>query len=173
MTTKKTSATEAATKQIEDVVEVGKKSVEQAMKASTESYDQAISMTKEQVEKASEVFFKSYDEATALNKESIDAVVQAGEVLTKGAETVGKAYYEVTQASAEASVEATKAMMGAKTAKEFVEIQAEFARTSFDNILSESTRLSEVSVKVANEAFEPLQKQLNSSLEKALKAPSL
>ena len=34
MATKKTSATEAATKQIEDVVEVGKKSVEQAMKAS-------------------------------------------------------------------------------------------------------------------------------------------
>ena len=173
MTTKKTSATEAATKQIENVVEVGKKSVEQAMKASTKSYDQAISMTKEQVEKASEVFFKSYDEVTALNKESVDAVVKAGEVLTKGAETFGKAYYEIAQASAEASVEATKAMMGAKTAKEFVEIQAEFARTSFDNFLSESTRLSEVSVKVANEAFEPLQKQLNTSFEKAFKAPSL
>ena len=173
MTTKKTSATEAATKQIEDAVEVGKKSVEKAMKASTESYEQAISMTKEQVEKASEAFFKSYDEATALNKESIDAVVKAGEVLTKGAETFGKAYYEIAQASAEASVEATKAMMGAKTAKELVEIQAEFARTSFDNFLSESTRLSEVSVKVANEAFEPLQKQLNTSFEKAFKAPSL
>ena len=173
MTTKKTSATEAATKQIEDAVEVGKKSVEQAMKDSTESHEQAISMTKEQGEKASEAFFKSYDEATALNKESIDAVVKAGEVLTKGAETVGKAYYEVTQASAEASVEATKAMMGAKTAKEFLELQAEFARTSFDNFLSESTRLSEVSVKVANEAFEPLQKQLNTSFEKVFKVPAL
>ena len=162
-----------ATKQIEDAVEFGKKSVEQAMKVSTESYEQAISMTKEQAGKASEAFFKSYDEATALNKESIDAVVQAGEVLTKGAETVGKAYYEITQASAEASVEATKAMMGAKTAKEFVEIQAEFARTSFDNFLSESTRLSEMSMKVANEAFEPLQKQLNTSFEKAFKAPAL
>ena len=173
MATKKTSETEAATKQIEDVVEVGKKSVEQAMKASTKSYDQAISMTKEQVEKASEVFFKSYDEATALNKDSVDAVVKAGEVLTKGAETFGKAYYEIAQASAEASVEATKALMGAKTAKECVEIQAEFARTSLDNFLSESTRLSEVSVKVANEAFEPLQKQLNTSFEKAFKVPAL
>ena len=170
MTTRKTNAKEAATKQIEDAVEFGKKSVEQAMKVTTESYEQAISTTKEQAGKASEAFFKSYDEATALNKESIDAVVQAGEVLTKGAETVGKAYYEITQASAEASVEATKAMMGAKTAKEFVEIQAEFARTSYDNFLSESTRLSEMSVKVANEAFEPLQKQLNTSLEKAFKA---
>ena len=173
MTTKKTSATEAATKHIEDAAEVGKKSVEQVMKASTESCEQAISMTKEQVEKASEVFLNSYDDATALNKESIDAVVKAGEVLTKGAKTVGKACYEITQASAEASVKAATAMMGAKTTKEFVEIQADFARTSFDNFLSESTRLSDISVKVVNEAFEPLQKQLNTSFEKAFKAPAL
>ena len=171
--TKKTSATEAASKRIEDAVEVGKKSVEQAMKASTESYEQTISMTKEQIEKASEALLNSYDEASALNKESIDAVVKAGEILTKGAETVGNAYYEITQASAEASVKATKAMMRAKTTKEFVEIQAEFTRTSFDSFLSESTRLSEMSVKVVNEAFEPLQKQLNTSFEKAFKAPAL
>ena len=172
MTTRKSSAKEAATKQIEDAVEVGKKSVEQAMKTSTESYEQAISMTKEQVGKASEALFKTYDEATALNKESIDAVVKAGEVLTKGVEAVSKAYYEITQASAEAGVKATKAMLGAGSAKEMVEIQGEFARTSFDNFLSESTRLSEMSVKVANEAFEPLQKQLNTSFEKAFKAPA-
>ncbi|MEC9182830.1 MAG: phasin family protein, partial [Pseudomonadota bacterium] len=71
------------------------------------------------------------------------------------------------------SVEATKAMMGAKTAKEFVEIQAEFARTSLDNFLSESTRLSEAAVKIANEAYEPLQKQLYTSFEKAFKVPAL
>ena len=64
-------------------------------------------------------------------------------------------------------------MMGAKTAKEFVEIQAAFARTSLDNFLSESTRLSEVCVKVANEAFEPLQQQINTSFEKAFKVPAL
>ena len=129
------------------------------MKASTKNYNQAVCMTKEQVEKASKAFFKSYDEATALNKDSIDAVMKAGEALTKGAETLGKAYYEFAQASAEASVEATKAMISAMSAKEFVEIQAEFARTSLENFLSENTRLSEVSVKVANEAFEPLQHQ--------------
>ena len=161
MTTKKTNATEATTKQIEDAVEVGKKSVEQAMKASTKNYNQAVCMTKEQVEKASKAFFKSYDEATALNKDSIDAVVKASEVLTKGAEAFGKAYYGIAQSSAEASVEATKAMLGAKSAKEFVEIQAEFARTSFDNFLSESTRLSEMSVKVANDAAEPLTSRMN------------
>lgn len=172
MTTKKTNAAETASKQIEDAVEVGKKSVEQAMKASTEGYEQAINVTKEQVEKASAAFFKSYDEAAAISKENVDAFVAAGDVFTKSAETVGKAYFEYAQASAEAGVEATKAMMGAKTVKDFIDIQSDYARTSFDNFLAESTRLSELTVKAANEAFEPLKTQMNTSFEKAFKAPT-
>ena len=172
MTTKKTNAAADVTKQIEEAVEVGKRSVEQAMKASTEGYEQALSMSKEQVEKASEAFFKGYDDVSAMNKESVDAVVKAGEVLTKGSETVGKAYFEFAQASVEASVEAAKAMMGAKTPKDFFDIQSEYARTNFDKFLAESTRLSEMSVKVTNEAFDPLKAQVNGSFEKAFKVPA-
>ena len=77
------------------------------------------------------------------------------------------------QASAEASVETTKAMMAAKTVKDFVDMQSDSARTSFDNFLSESTRLSEISVKVANEAFDPLEAQFDAGFEKAFKVPAL
>ena len=88
MTSKKTNPTVDATKQIEEAIEVGKKSVEQAMKASTGGCEQVLNMSKEQVEKASEAFFKSYDGVSVMNKESLDAVVKAGEVLTKGTDTV-------------------------------------------------------------------------------------
>tara|TARA_B100000676_G_scaffold172004_1_gene169106 strand:+ start:3456 stop:3944 length:489 start_codon:yes stop_codon:yes gene_type:complete len=162
MTTKKTNAATGASKQIEDAVEVGRKSVEQV-----------INVTKEQVEKASEAFFKSYDEMSAMNKEGVDAIVKAGEVLTKGTESLGKAYFDFVQVSAEASFETSKAMMAAKTVKDFVDIQSDFARTSFDNILSESTRFSEMSVKVAIEAVDPLKAQLNTGFEKAFKVPAL
>ena len=60
--------------------------------------------------------------------------------------------------------------MAAKTVKDFVDIQSDFARTSLDNVLSESTRLSEMSVKVANEAFDPLKAQFNTGFEKLLRS---
>jgi phasin family protein len=161
MTIKKTNPAADATKQIEEAVEVGKKYVEQA-----------LNMSKEQVEKASETFLKGYDGVSSMNKESIDAVVKAGEVLTKGTETVGKAYFEFAQAFAEASVEATKAMMGAKTPKDFFDTQSEYVRINFDKFLAESTRLSEMSVKVTNEAFDPLKAQVNGTFEKAFKVPT-
>ena len=173
MTAKKETATSTAAKQVEDAVAVGKKTVEQAMQASTEGYEQAMSMTKEQVEKASAAFFKGYGEMSSLNKETVDAVVKAGDVLAKGAETVGKAYFDYAQASAEASVEATKALMGAKTVKDMVDIQSEFARTSFDNFMAESTRISELTVKLANDAFAPIQAQVNATFEKTFKFPAL
>ena len=64
-------------------------------------------------------------------------------------------------------------MMAAKTVKDFVDMQSDSARTSFDNFLSESTRLSEISVKVANEAFDPLEAQFDAGFEKAFKVPAL
>ena len=173
MTTKKTKAATSSAKQFEDAVKVGNKSVEKAIKASTEGYEQTLNVTKEQVEKASESFFKSYKEMSAMNKEGVDAFVKAGGVLTKGAERLGKAYFDFVQASAEASVETTRAMMALKTVKDFVDMQSDFARTSFDNFLSESTCLSEMSVKVANEAFDPLEAQFDTGFEKAFKVPAL
>jgi phasin family protein len=104
-----------------------------------------------------------------MNEESVDAVVKASEILTKGAETVGKAYFEFAQASAVACVEAGKAMIGANTPKDFFDIQSEYVRTNFDKFLTESTRLSEMSINVTNEAFDSLKAQVNGSFEKSFK----
>ena len=106
-----TNAASAASQQIEDAVEVGKKPVEQA-----------LNVTKEEVEKANEAFFNSYDEMSAMNKIGADAFIKAGEVLTTGAESLGKAYSDFVQASAEARVETTKAMMAVSTVEDFVDI---------------------------------------------------
>ena len=116
-------------------------------------------------------FFRHFTNLHPSEQEGVDAFVKAGEVLTKGTESLGKAYFDFVQVSAEASFETSKAMMAAKTVKDFVDIQSDFARTSFDNILSESTRFSEMSVKVAIEAVDPLKAQLNTGFEKAFKVP--
>ena len=162
MTTKTTNAATAAYKQIEDAVEVGRKSIEQA-----------LNVTSGQLEKVSEVFVNNFDEMSVMKKESFDALVKSGEVLTKGTESLGKAFFDCVQVSAEASFEKSKAMMAAKTVKDFVDIQSDIARTNFDNMLSESTRLSEMSIRVANEAFDPLKAQFNTGFEKAFKVRAL
>lgn len=142
------------------------KAAEAAAKATAETYEQVVETTKVQVEKANEAVVKGYDEFAALQKDGVDALIKAGEIWAKGAEEFGKAYMALAQEAAEANSEAAKAILSAKSLKEVVDLQGEIARKSFDKSLSEGTKLSELSLKVANEAFQPIQQQFTAAVEK-------
>jgi phasin family protein len=143
------------------------KAAPKAADVTAEAYEQVVETTKAQVEKANEVVVKGYDEFAALQKEGVDALIKAGAIWARGAEDLGKAYFAVAQEAAEANSEAAKALFSAKSFKEVVELQGELARKSFDKSLSEGTKLSELSVKVANEALQPIQQQFTAVVAKA------
>ncbi len=132
-------------------------------------YDRVLGATKEQVEKASVQAFKTYEEMSKFSKENLDAYVAASTVLAKGFESVSKAWFAFAQESMENSAQAAKALMGAKTLREAVDLQTDLAKSNFDKFIAESTKLSEMSVKVANEAFEPINARVNVAVEKLLK----
>ena len=158
MTTAKKTTPTIDTKPMDDAVAAGKQSVEQAVAA-----------TKEQVESASNAALKSYDDFAVYNKEAVDAYVKAGNVMTKGMEDLGKTLFAFAQSQAESNVSAAKAMMTAKTLNDVVEIQSDLARSQFDAFVAESTKVSEMSLKVANETVEPIQAQFTVVVEKMMK----
>ena len=158
MTSKKAGAVKLDAKHIEEAVASGKQTVEQAMAA-----------TKEQVEKASTAALKSYDEFATYGKDSFDVMSKFNDAVVKGSEEFGKAYYAFVKSSADAGAETAKALLGAKSLNEFVEIQSGFARTTFDSIVTEGGKLNEIGVKVATEAFEPVQAHMNATVERMVK----
>lgn len=133
------------------------------------NYDRLVGATKEQVEKASANAFKTYEDLSKFSKENLDAVVAASAIFAKGFETVGKEWMTFTQDSMEASAQAAKALLAAKTLREAVDVQTDFAKSTFDKLVAESTKLSEISVKVTNEAAEPISARVNAAIEKLLK----
>ena len=64
------------------------------------------------------------------------------------------------------------ALLSVKSFKEAVELQGEIARKSFDKSLSETVKLSEMSLKAANDVFQPIQQQFTAAIEKAAKIPA-
>lgn len=132
-------------------------------------YDQVLGATREQLEKASASAFKVYEEVSKFQKDNYDAYLAASSIFAKGAENVGKAWMSLTQESLENAAQTAKALLGAKTLREAVDLQSDFAKSNFDKLVAESTKLSELSVKVANEAFAPLNARVNVAVEKMLK----
>lgn len=155
---KKAAAVKADAKQIEDAVAVGKETVEKAVAA-----------TKEHVEKASDAALKGYDELAALNKDNMDAFVKAANIMSKGVEDLGKAYWAFAQSSVETGVEASKALLGARTINDVVDIQTDLVRSSVDTAIAEGTKLTEMAIKVTNESAAPLQQRYTAAVEKAMK----
>lgn len=177
MTTQKKSQTQAAQdvfKPVEDAVNAGKEQIESVVKASNEAatkqYEQVVSMAKEQAEKASSAAFKNYDEASQINKANVDAVVQASSIAAKGVEQMNREFMNFAQARLEANMNLAKKMFGAKTLREFFDAQTDFARQNFDTMMAESAKMTELSVKVSNEAMEPIQTQTNKTVEKVMKS---
>ncbi|MBL8807820.1 MAG: TIGR01841 family phasin [Rhodospirillales bacterium] len=136
---------------------------------SPKSFDQFVGQAKEQADKVQAQSAKAFEDMAKFSKDNLDAVVSASTVYAKGFETFGKAFYALSQETVEASATVAKALLGAKTLKEAVDLQTDFAKTTFDKFVAESTKLSEMSIKVANEALEPINARVNVAVEKMLK----
>jgi phasin family protein len=132
-------------------------------------YDQMLGATREQLEKASVTMFKSYEDLSKFQKDNYDAYVAASQIFAKGAENIGKAWMAFTQESLETVAQTAKALLGAKTLREAVDLQSDWAKSSFDKVVAEGTKISEMSVKVANEAYAPINARVNVAVEKMMK----
>ncbi len=173
MTSKAQNTAKAAAKPIEDAVAAGKQTIEEAVKASSEGYEQAVAMGKEQVENASKAMFRSYGEVAELNKQGVEAFMMAGNIWAKGYEDLGKAYFSFAQDTAERGAEVAKEIMKAKTVQDVISVQTDFAKKRFDQVVADSTKMSELSVKVATETMQPLQKQFDSAVSTLVKPAAL
>jgi phasin family protein len=141
--------------------------------AASETVEQAVEAAREQVEKASAAATQGYGDFAALQRDAFDALIRSGEILARGAEALGKEYFAFAQDTAAANSEAATALIAARSLEEVVDLQSKIVRTSFDKSVDESGKLSEMSLKIASEAFEPLQKQISVSVETAMKPLSV
>jgi phasin family protein len=113
--------------------------------------------------------FKGYEELAAFGKANMEALVQANSILVKGFEALSKEILALTEASMETAATTTKAVLAAKTIKDVVTLQSDFTKTSFDKFVANSSKLSELGVKVAADAIAPVTARVNVAVEKVLK----
>ncbi len=109
-------------------------------------------------------------EAASLNQEGIDAFVKSGTIFAKGFEVLIKETMSFAQATAEKQMQLTKDAMTSKTINEFSDAQNKLAQTSFDDFMSGTTKITELGVKVLTEAIEPINDQIQKSVQKATDA---
>ena len=112
---------------------------------------------------------KSYQDVLGFGKENIDAVVTANVILMKGLQELNKQSLGITKFSSGKNAEAIKRLFTCKTLEEFIALQNAMVKANYDDVLVEFQKISNFLVKVADDCFARIGKQLDAAAEKITK----
>jgi phasin family protein len=105
-------------------------------------------------------------ELAELAKANVEAVVEASRVAAEGAKAIGQKAVSSQRNGFEQAADAIRSLAEAKSPTEYLQLQGDFARASFDRAVSESSKLTESLVKLAGEAFQPISNRASANAER-------
>lgn len=109
---------------------------------------------------------KVAEELADLARANVEAVVEAGRVASEGARSIGQDVVAKQRDSFEQAADAIRSLAEAKSPTEYLQLQSDFARASFDRAVAESSKFTESLVKLAGEAFQPLSNRASANAER-------
>ena len=109
---------------------------------------------------------KVAEELADLARSNVEAFVEAGRVATEGARSLGQDAVASSREGIEQAADAIRSLAEAKSPTEYLQLQSEFARSSFDRAVAETSKLTESFVKLAGEAFQPISNRATANAER-------
>ena len=109
---------------------------------------------------------KVAEELADLTRANVEAIVEAGRVAVEGARSIGQDFVATGRDGVEQASDAIRSLAEAKSPTEYMQLQGEFARASFDRMVAEGSKLTESMVKLAGEAFQPLQNRASANADR-------
>ena len=83
---------------------------------------------------------KVAEELADLARANVEAVVEAGRVAAEGARSIGQDVVASSRDGVEQAADAIRSLAEAKSPTEYLQLQSEFARASFDRAVAESSK---------------------------------
>lgn len=131
--------------------------------AIVEKSEEGVNMDKQQPKSngdkappASDPAEQFYQGVNAFNRDYMETVIMSANAFAMGCEALGNEWMNYAQAAVEDGMETSKALMSCKSVDEAVEINSGYATNVLNRYVTESAKLSELTVKLANGAIEPL-----------------
>lgn len=130
----------------------------------------AIADLQERAKTAFEKSSETFAELNEFTKGNVEALVESGKVLAAGLQDLGKVYVEDAKTGFETITADVKELAAAKSPADFFKLQGEIMRRNFDAAVATGSKRSEALVKLANDAFAPVQNRVSIAIEKVKQA---
>ncbi|HKB22790.1 MAG TPA: phasin family protein [Methyloceanibacter sp.] len=95
------------------------------------------------------------EEYQRLSKEGFDAAVRSFAEVNKGFQALTAEMTDYSKKSIDDGIRAWEQLLGVKSFERAFEIQSQYAKTAYDNHMAELSKLSEMCVSLARNAYKP------------------
>jgi len=92
-----------------------------------------------------------------LGKDNMEMAMNSFGALTKSAQAIAAEVVDYTKKSVEGSAAAWEKLLGAKSLEKAMEVQGEYLKSSYEDFVAEATKLGELYVDLAKEAYKPFE----------------
>jgi len=106
-------------------------------------------------------FNEKAKEAVEFNKANVEAFVEAGKIAAKNLEVLGQEGVTFARQSFEDTTAALKGYTAVKSPVDFFKLYAENSKKAFDAAVAQSSKTSELVVKMANDSFAPISNRVS------------
>jgi len=97
------------------------------------------------------------DQMQKISKDSMDMAMASFGTWTKNAQAIATEVADYSKKSFEGSAAAWEKLMGAKSLEKAMEVQSEYLKSSYEEFVAQSTKLSELYTGLAKEAYKPFE----------------
>lgn len=97
------------------------------------------------------------ESTSKMSKEAMDSMLTTVSAMTKGFQQMAAEATEFSKKSYEDSAATVEKLVAAKSLDKAVEIQTDFAKTSYEAYIAQATKMGELYTDLAKEAYKPFE----------------
>lgn len=100
---------------------------------------------------------KQFEDLQAMSKDSYEAVLASASALTKGLQTIGQEATDFSKATFAKSTAVIEQASALKSFDKVLEVQQGYAKDAYEAFVGQATKLNDLYVATAKEAFKPFE----------------
>jgi phasin family protein len=105
----------------------------------------------------------SFEDANKVSKEMMDNSLKGYAAMTKGVQAIAAEATDYSKKSYEQSAAAFEKLAATKSFEKAMEVQTEFAKSSYEAFVAEATKMGELYADLAKEVYKPFETAMASA----------
>ncbi|MDB5640977.1 MAG: Phasin [Hyphomicrobiales bacterium] len=101
--------------------------------------------------------FKNMEDLQKYSKDQLESATAAASAVTKSVQQIAAEASDFSKKSLETSSAFMEKLLGAKSLDSAVQIQTDYAKSSYETLVAQATKMGELYTSLAKEAFKPVE----------------